>query len=307
MEQEEAMSNFTEWLLDAPLFIDKYQVSAFYDAIVRPDHTVESIDISDETLVNNLARVKGSIEGEIKAEGGVGWLAKLKASITGTIEQGQEKGWRKSRASSWKLAPVENPYRQLLHLVTHYLANSPKRIVVCSNTGGFPDNKYVVQTPRALVFMDLVPVPLADGSKKGVVLLPMAFESTGGKVITVFDKLGTEIDLKYPDPLNLDALRDYWQAYTDAFDAQRSMIELEKLLKEVDEPVQWIDYRMPIWANPDASEILAAGHLHLVARGRYDTGTFAYNFIKRGYKHGLRIVGTLKSEPDINVLAVFER
>jgi hypothetical protein len=27
----------------------------------------------------------------------------------------------------------------------------------------------------------------------------------------------------------------------------------------------------------------------------------------RGFKHGLRVVGTLKSEPDLNVLGIFER
>jgi hypothetical protein len=48
-------------------------------------------------------------------------------------------------------------------------------------------------------------------------------------------------------------------------------------------------------------------HLHIAARGRYETGAFGYNFITRGFKHGLRIVGTLKSEPDLNVLAIFER
>ena len=42
-------------------------------------------------------------------------------------------------------------------------------------------------------------------------------------------------------------------------------------------------------------------------RGDYATGIFAYNFINRGLKHGLRLVGTLKSEPDLNVLAIFER
>jgi hypothetical protein len=28
---------------------------------------------------------------------------------------------------------------------------------------------------------------------------------------------------------------------------------------------------------------------------------------KSGYKHGLRVVGTMKSEPAMNVLAIFER
>ena len=40
---------------------------------------------------------------------------------------------------------------------------------------------------------------------------------------------------------------------------------------------------------------------------RFSLGYFAYNFIKRGFKHGLRLVGTLKSEPDMNVLAIYEK
>jgi hypothetical protein len=45
----------------------------------------------------------------------------------------------------------------------------------------------------------------------------------------------------------------------------------------------------------------------LTAAGRYDTITFAYNFIRRGYEFGLRLIGTLKTDPDMNVLAIYER
>jgi len=48
-------------------------------------------------------------------------------------------------------------------------------------------------------------------------------------------------------------------------------------------------------------------HLHIVPSANYDTGVFAYNFVKRGYKHGLRLVGTPQSEPDMNVLAIYEK
>ena len=43
------------------------------------------------------------------------------------------------------------------------------------------------------------------------------------------------------------------------------------------------------------------------ARSDYDTGIFAYNFIRRGEPYGLRIVGSLKSQPALNVLAVYEK
>ena len=48
-------------------------------------------------------------------------------------------------------------------------------------------------------------------------------------------------------------------------------------------------------------------HLHVCPHGKSDTGTLAYNLIKRGFKHGLRIVGTLELEPDMNVLAIYEK
>jgi hypothetical protein len=66
--------------------------------------------------------------------------------------------------------------------------------------------------------------------------------------------------------------------------------------------IAWIAFRVPLAGN--AGPFM---HLHIAARGKYDTGVFGYNFIRRGHKHGLRIVGTLKSEPDLNVLAIFER
>jgi hypothetical protein len=63
---------------------------------------------------------------------------------------------------------------------------------------------------------------------------------------------------------------------------------------------RWIDYRMTL----DTGETL---HLHLVARGDYDTGIFAYNLIRRGQRYGLRIVGSLKSQPALNVLAIYDK
>ena len=47
-------------------------------------------------------------------------------------------------------------------------------------------------------------------------------------------------------------------------------------------------------------------HLDVSARGDYDTGVFACNFIRRGERYGLRIVGSLKSKPALNVLAAYE-
>ncbi len=54
----------------------------------------------------------------------------------------------------------------------------------------------------------------------------------------------------------------------------------------------------------DTGEML---HLHVVAHGDYDTGVFAYNLVRRGERYGMRIVGSLKSQPALNVLALYEK
>lgn len=63
---------------------------------------------------------------------------------------------------------------------------------------------------------------------------------------------------------------------------------------------RWIDYRLVFTTG----EVL---QLHVVAHGDYDTGVFAYNLIRRGERYGLRIVGSLKSQPALNVLAIYEK
>jgi hypothetical protein len=59
---------------------------------------------------------------------------------------------------------------------------------------------------------------------------------------------------------------------------------------------RWIAYRVIFGTG----ETL---HLDVTPRGDYDTGTFAYYFIRRGERHGLRIVGSLKSQPALNLLS----
>ena len=62
-----------------------------------------------------------------------------------------------------------------------------------------------------------------------------------------------------------------------------------------------VDFRVPI------SEDGRTLHLHIHPRGEYPTITFAYNLIRRGFEHGVRLVGTMRSEPDMNVLAIYEK
>jgi hypothetical protein len=107
-----------------------------------------------------------------------------------------------------------------------------------------------------------------------------------------------------PRPKDQNALRaerrEYWASFDNRFDARKAMAVIEEAACE-NARISWIDFRLPLSEEGDTL------HLHICANGKYDAGVFGYNFVTRGFKHGLRLVGTLKSEPDMNVLAIYEK
>jgi len=141
----------------------------------------------------------------------------------------------------------------------------------------------------------------------GTRLIPTALETVNGKVTKLYDCLAKKIAPEgetpptYPgsDPEKRDERNRYWRWFDDNFEDVAAMETVEDAVSE--ERIDWIDYRIGI--GPGRHVL----HLHVSGRGQYDTGTFAYQFVKRGSKHGVRLVGTLKSEPDMNVLAIFEK
>ena len=62
--------------------------------------------------------------------------------------------------------------------------------------------------------------------------------------------------------------------------------------------IGWINFRVPV-----GTEVM---HLHIVPDGTYHAGTFGYNFARRGFSNGVRLVGTLRSGLALNVLAIFD-
>ena len=66
------------------------------------------------------------------------------------------------------------------------------------------------------------------------------------------------------------------------------------------------DFRVPMNETTGSPEVEMM-HLHLVARRGYFTGELAYMAVRRAMGHGLRVIGTLKDGPDINVLALYEK
>lgn len=291
------------WLADAPMFIDDKRVDAFYDAVFRPDY-------------GEISRTLGK---RVTSETTLGGNFKLGALLPGVFAKADlgvnaEHSRGKDDSQETELRPISNAYRHLLALALHYSANRPERLVLASppqqatDGDGRPlpddwllrDSEFIRKPPRAMIMLEL---------DRGCKLIPAAVELNNGKLETLYKKLedgflakagGTPAP-QYPGSLaSQEARNEYWQWFASAYDDRVALEVVEKAGEGA--RFQWIAYRVSF--DGDVGPFV---HLTLTARGAYDTGIFGYNFINRGRKHGLRIVGTLKSEPDIDVLAVFER
>lgn len=307
--EEEPIDELPEqllWLLDAPLFIDESQVNAFYDAVLRPDYERASI-----TLSNSITK-DTTIGGTATVGANIPWLGK--AEVEGSVDHssGRESG----RNSSY--TAVSNAYRHLLALALHYAAPpalQPRLIIVSTTDGGeskavdaagkdvsnlWLHKEFVRALPRALVFLDLPPQTK---------LIPAALELTDFKVRVMADELATRLSKQVkeypPDYPGSNAPEDDKDRYFDWFhDHGNDRIALKVLEDTVnDKSVSWVDFNVRVQKPPTTGRYL---HLHIAARGHYDTGVFAYNLITRAFNYGVRLVGTLKSGPDLNVLAVFD-
>jgi len=305
---------YLQWMADAPLFIDAIQIDALHDATLRPDGEQEYVEISiTDTLLNKLD-LKGGAEGELglpdfltKFIPGLSAKAKLKAEVKGGVES------TTSDEKRIKLRTIHNPQRKLQELVLHYAANQEDRLKFVSPSDMDKDEwrkpDEITKAPKILVFLDL---PSHDEVKQNIlptIIIPAAAEFTDGTIKQIYADLQQLllIDVRYPsgkEGQTVDSLRDerktYWNKFAKAFNDSKSMIAVEEAAKGMGR-LRWIDYRLRLGAEGDTL------HLHCCPAERYDTGVFAYNLIKRGHKHGLRIIGTLKSEPDLNVLAIYEK
>jgi hypothetical protein len=284
------------WLLDAPLFIDAVQVDAFYDAILRPDYEGASVTLSQSISAET------SFGGQTTVGAAVPWLAKAEIQASFQRQEGTEQG------RSVTLTPISNAHRHLFAVALYYASQpSPNRLVIASPATArsdkvagamqsieWLDSSFVEAVPRALVFLDMEPK-----SK----FIPAALELANGEVMVVANELASTLKHEGSGPPAYREARtgSYFEWFFNHFDDRAAINIVEKKVR--DQTISWIDYNVSLAPGAPAPFL----HLHLMARSQYPTGVFAYNFITRGYKYGLRIVGTLKSGPDLNVLAVFER
>jgi len=315
------------------MFIDDEQIERFYDAVVRPANIEgpTTYKVSDENMsqVAKKLGAKGGAEAGAKATFGLGSLwsflgigtanaeVSAKGSTEASIEKATESGRTTGKTEEIVLNPIHTPQRQLVQLTAHYLLTTPDRYFYVADVNDrsaegsdWWENEVISRVPRALAFINLPSFQESEEKRLSKTkLIPVAAEFTNGTVVTYFDKIrpkpGTQSCPDHPDIDHPDTYKEmkkaYWNWYVENFEIQPSIELIEKSVQEQKCRIQWIDFRVPI---ADDGQTL---HLHIVAGGRYDTITFAYNFIRRGYEFGLRLIGTLKTDPDMNVLAIYER
>lgn len=285
------------WLADAPSFIDGSQIERFYDAVVRPAWRQGAVTRKDASNIAGEIAAELGIKGEVDAGSLLQllstWLPSMKASAEGKVSLGGD--IEVSKLEEIELLPIVTPQRQLEQLAIHYHLFQNERLSAEMNplddleSKQWPDEKWIQALPRGLVLLDLPP---------GTMFIPTYGEygeqNTPG---LVFLKLEGG-HLRYPDAPDEQDKREYWKYFADNFKVQTAVQALES---SGTGKLEVVDFRVPI------SEDGRTLHLHIHPRGEYPTITFAYNLIRRGFEHGVRLVGTMRSEPDMNVLAIYEK
>lgn len=335
------MSRFA-WLADAPLFIDAIQIERFYDAVIRPTYVegATSVSIGSSGEVTFGGEVSGG--GKLTFGGGLlKWLAGAGAEVNASAKAttGTKDGTSESRLTQW--IPIRTPERQLTQLIECYntylsdrlLEIGPQADKAKADQLYTPATAATANRPRAMVILDL---PGSEEAKENVSrLIPMAAELSNGYVKLLYNqlrevqvaKLGKEIEkgdvqkldqlleplrpksvaagtsesTKHSKPMSADDEKRRWEQYFALFDPWDAMKVLEDAT--VQQRIRWIDFQMSCIFTSGRKNI----HLHVCPGGEFDTGVFGYNFIYRTYKHGIRIVATLKSGPDLNVLVIYEK
>lgn len=291
---EGAEARWLPWLADAPMFIDGKQVADFYDSVLRPSFKTVQMEFAEQRLEQLKKSLSGQVGVNLPA-----WFPWLKLDVGGGGSR--EKTTSENESQKITLEPIENPSRQLVEIALHYLENQPTRVWFHEgNDWNLPEVDDILRTPRMLAFIDFPPKTQFQ---------PMAGELNNGKVRTFFDVLvgklkrpGETLPVSYPDDPYTEQgrqdLKDYWDWFRKYWNANKAVQVIEDVIGDGGRP-RWIDYRVPVGET--------TLHLHVVGHGEFDTGVFAYNLVKRGSKHGLRVVGSMKSEPDLNVLAIYEK
>ena len=282
------------WMADAPVFIDGQQIGLFYDAVVGREFRAVQLQLSASQTEQLERSAGGSVNAGLSPL--FHWL-----KIDAGAQAGRTRARGRQAGQNIVLEPVESPSMRLVQLTLHYLSSQPDRLRVVTKGAGMPGEEEISASPRMLAFIDVPP---------GTMLLPQAAELDHGRVVTFFDALTERLQRDQDKPraaypansATEEGLRQqdaYWNWYTEHWNADEVVKVVEEAIADGGRP-RWIDYKMTFATGDELN-------LHLIAYGEYDTGVFAYNLIRRGWRYGLRIVGSLKSQPALNVLAIYEK
>lgn len=302
------------WLADAPLFIDEPLVNSFYDAVVRPEFELHGKTVGKISESTHSLLIGGGGEGELGLPSflsvfGLEGKGKLKAKADYTGER------KKESSDDLEYEAVHTAGRRLEELIAVYVDDERCRdrllFMDCPLTdiqtlGGdsVPVDVFAKANnsfPRSLVFLELQP---------GAVIIPTMCEFTSGGFGTLYEdlvsKLYSQPDLDkvppYPrgdSPTAPAERRAYWRAISERHDSHIAMEVLEASAT-TGRKIEWVDFRLRLKGDGETL------HLHVCPRGLYSAGTFGYNLLRRGNTKGVRIIGSLKRGPDLNVLAIFE-
>lgn len=314
------------WLADSPLFIDGDRIESFYNAVVNPTYQEEEVKLQVTKNTSERIKTNFGVTGKLS----LGSLGTLFAGLLPTFEVGAEAKQEREQIQAEEefneiiMRPINTPQSQLVQLTLHYLINQPERLFLVddlsepskrsgsSSKGFWRDPQTISEVPRELVFLNL---PSREEARKHedllpTKLIPITVEFDNGEVEFLYNRLkgDQEWPPTYPEDLNEDKepgqlaaeRKKYWREFERSFSPRRSMMAIEDAAKGRGR-MRWITYRVPLTKEGDTI------HLSVSPAQKYDTGTFIYTLIRHGYEHGLRLVGTLRSEPSINVLAIYER
>lgn len=297
------------FLVDAPMLSDDSLIERLHDAVLRPERILEE----DVERTNKTAATKRQYGLEGKKKGEVPFVFEM--ALKGTFRH--DVSHSDSTGHDRKHSIPRTPERLLEEVVAFYLRYFPNRVLTVDPVAGTVQ-AVGVEGDKGYAYLDEIcnqpgprPIVVLDcpaGSK----FIPMAAEFVDGDVVVIVDALADAFSTpEEPLPrfgrtrlVEKPARIKIWQAQISAFKGREAMYVLEDTGKSKGgQRIQWIDFRLPWQDQADPSPL----HLHVVPGGRYSMGTFAHAFINRGFHQGARIVGTLKSGGDINVLAIYER
>jgi len=300
-----------QWLLDAPLFADERLIGDFFDAVVRPEFEVQSRELGSSTEDARRRLTGGEASGGFQM--GVPFIGNT--NITAKAKREWERG--NKRTDSRKLVEVAvNTFgRRLEEIATLYVSKYPERVALLDGDGTITTfdgrsltvedlDRLADEPPRILIFMEFAPQ---------TPIMPMACELVSGRVMLLYERyiekvfpLDGEAAPQYPADADStpETRAAYWRALTKAFrsiDAMKVVESAGDAGKDGrSDKLAWIDFRVPV----GSARLI---HLHCVPDGKAHTGVFGYNFVRRGFRQGTRIVGTLKAGLDVNVLAIYDR